>query len=128
MILAPMLLLASLMQPGAHRVSRWTIHNVSMLLMVLIVFRMIMPSCVSLGKSQDRFCARQTWCAKAAQTAADEQKTSMSSGAICNGLHYPRPAAVHKAVGHVNYGVGLELKADISIPGACEINLPIQVV
>lgn len=128
MILAPLRLLMILMQPGGHGASRWTIHNVSALFMVLTVFRMIMPSCVSLGKSQDGFCARQMWCAKAAHTAVDEQKTSMTSSTICNGRHYARPAAVHTAVGHVNYGVGLGLKADISIPGACEINLPIQVV
>lgn len=46
---------------------------------------------------------------------------------ICDGRTKPKPGAVYSAVGHVNYGVGVGLQADISIPGGCEVNLPIEV-
>lgn len=45
----------------------------------------------------------------------------------CNGRQDPRPGAIYSAVGHLNYGVGVDLRADMSIPGACEVNLPIKV-
>lgn len=45
----------------------------------------------------------------------------------CNGRQDPRPGAIYSAVGHLNYGVGVDLRADMSIPGACEVNLPINV-
>lgn len=50
-----------------------------------------------------------------------------SSSASCDGTQQPRPGAIYSAVGHIDYGVGLELKADLSISGECEANLPIAV-
>lgn len=67
-------------------------------------------------------------------TWADAQSVQASSrtydedySAACDGRQQPRPGAIYSAVGHVNYGVGLDLRADIRIPGACEVNLPIDV-
>lgn len=45
----------------------------------------------------------------------------------CDGRPEPRPGAIYSAVGHVNYGVGIDLRPDISISGGCEVNLPIEV-
>lgn len=45
----------------------------------------------------------------------------------CNARQNPQPGAIYSAVGHLNYGVGVDLRADMSIPGACEVNLPINV-
>ena len=59
--------------------------------------------------------------------AAQVSGTSGDYNVTCNGNQQPRPGAIYSAVGHLNYGVGLDLKADISIPGACEVNLPIEV-
>ena len=55
------------------------------------------------------------------------QSDSSDSSEQCDGHQQLRPGAFHSAVGHLNYGVGLELGADIKIPGACEVNLPIDV-
>lgn len=69
----------------------------------------------------------------AGQSYSDSSSSSVSSqnhgggDAECDGHQQLRPAAFHSAVGHINYGVGLELGADIKIPGACEVNLPIDV-
>lgn len=52
---------------------------------------------------------------------------SESYSASCDGHQHPRPGAIYSAVGHLNYGVGLDLQADIGIPGACEVNFPIDV-
>lgn len=62
-----------------------------------------------------------TWFAMA-QTTTTEGHT-----ANCDGRPEPRPGAIYSTVGHVNYGVGVKLRADISIPGGCEVNLPIEV-
>lgn len=59
--------------------------------------------------------------------AAEGAGESESYSASCDGRQEPRPGAIYSAVGHLNYGVGLDLKADISIPGACEVNFPINV-
>lgn len=45
----------------------------------------------------------------------------------CDGRSEPRPGAIYSAVGHVNYGVGIDLRPDIGITGGCEVNLPIEV-
>lgn len=63
----------------------------------------------------------------AGQSYSDSSSASQDHGAECDGRQQLRPAAFHSAVGHINYGVGLELGADIKIPGACEVNLPIDV-
>lgn len=63
----------------------------------------------------------------AGQSYSDSSSASQDHGAECDGHQQLRPAAFHSAVGHINYGVGLELGADIKIPGACEVNLPIDV-
>lgn len=63
----------------------------------------------------------------AAFAAAQSVESSGSYSASCDGHQEPRPGAIYAAVGHLNYGVGLDLKADISIPGACEVNFPIDV-
>ena len=63
----------------------------------------------------------------AAFAAAQSVESSGSYSASCDGHQEPRPGAIYSAVGHLNYGVGLDLKADISIPGACEVNFPIDV-
>lgn len=76
----------------------------------------------------NEYGVRSTW-----STLADAQTVQASSGApddysaTCDGRQQPRPGAIYSAVGHLNYGVGLDLRADISIPGACEVNLPIDV-
>lgn len=59
--------------------------------------------------------------------AAQSVEASEYYSASCDGRQQPRPAAIYSAVGHFNYGVGLDLQADISIPGACEVNFPIDV-
>lgn len=59
--------------------------------------------------------------------AAQSTEASEDYSTTCDGSQQPRPGAIYSAVGHLNYGVGLDLKADISIPGACEVNLPIEV-
>lgn len=63
----------------------------------------------------------------AGQRYSDSSTASEDHGAECDGHQQLRPAVFHSAVGHINYGVGLELGADIKIPGACEVNLPIDV-
>lgn len=63
----------------------------------------------------------------AAQSAGASSSYSQDYSASCDGIQQPRPGAIYSAVGHLNYGVGLDLKADISIPGECEVNLPIDV-
>lgn len=72
--------------------------------------------------------ARSTPLVAAQRTNNDD--TSSTTGVYstsCDGRMQPRPGAIYSAVGHLNYGVGLELRADMSIPGGCEVNLPIEV-
>lgn len=59
--------------------------------------------------------------------AAQSVESIEGYSASCDGHQQPRPGAIYSAVGHLNYGVGLYLKADIGIPGACEVNFPIDV-
>ncbi|CAM9804686.1 unnamed protein product, partial [Scytosiphon promiscuus] len=63
----------------------------------------------------------------AAQIAGDLSDYAEGYSTSCNGIQQPRPGAIYSAVGHLDYGVGLDLKADITIPGECEVNLPIDV-
>lgn len=71
---------------------------------------------------------RSAWSTRAeAQSVQASGGTSEDHSATCDGRQQPRPGAIYSAVGHLNYGVGLDLRADISIPGACEVNLPIDV-
>lgn len=70
---------------------------------------------------------RWVWSATA-QTAGDEANRSEGKyHDVCDGFLEPRPGAIYSAVGHLDYGVGLEPRPDIAIPGACEVNLPIHV-
>lgn len=59
--------------------------------------------------------------------ATAQATTTEGHTAICDGRLEPLPGAVYSAVGHVNYGVGVNLRADIGIWGGCEVNLPIEV-
>lgn len=72
---------------------------------------------------------RRRWPAQsvAAQNTDNSASASEESTSICDGHQKPRPGAIYSTVGHVNYGVGLGLRADLSLPGACEVNLPIDV-
>lgn len=63
----------------------------------------------------------------AVQGAQAASSASENLSASCDGRQQPRPGAIYSAVAHLNYGVGLDLRADISIPGECEVNLPIDV-
>lgn len=63
----------------------------------------------------------------AAHSTDRSSSTSLEESAACDGRQLPRPGAIYSAVGHLDYGVGLELRADIPIPGSCEVNLPIDV-
>lgn len=58
---------------------------------------------------------------------SDDLSTWRESSTSCDGQQELRPGAIYSAVGHINYGVAVELRPDISIPGACEVNLPIDV-
>ncbi|CAM9114790.1 unnamed protein product [Hapterophycus canaliculatus] len=63
----------------------------------------------------------------ATQSAGASSGYSADYSVGCDGIQQPRPGAIYSAVGHLDHGVGLDLKADISIPGECEVNLPIDV-
>lgn len=122
---APRLL--SSMKPGHTRGYAIPIVPWRVVLLFVIVFWWYASPCTYMDVSPDRglgINVGRTAMAQAIEIISRNRGRDRSS---CDGRQHPRPAAIYSAVGHIDRGVGLELKADINIPGACEVNLPIQV-